>query len=303
MRKQGEEKENGRSFGYLISVTSAVIFGLMPLLTKTVYQSGANSYTAAFMRMLVGTAVFLLLHRLTEKTALSVNKKELKQLLIFAIGYGTTPILLYTSYNYLASGLATTLHFVYPVLVVAGSVLCGLAKLTRRKVICCILCMAGIIAFYTPGGEVSLKGILIALASGVMCAFYTIYLEASDLLRMEPYKLAFWNHGFGMLIIGVCALLLRKFCWPGTAGGWTFALLLGLATAAASFLYQQSEKYIGAQDTALLATFEPLTSIIIGYFVYAEPLTGRNIAGIICILLSVILLSTEKAATSHTNEA
>lgn len=288
------KNKNSRQFGYFIAITSAVIYGLMPLITKTVYESGANSITAAFFRMSVGCAVFLVFHLLTEGGPLGVSKKELKKLCIFAVGYGATPVLLYTSYNYLASGLATTIHFVYPVLVVAGSVLFKLAKLTRRKVICSVLCMAGILAFYTPGGEISVVGILIALASGVAAAFYTIYMEASGLLEMKPYHLAFWSHLLAMAVVTVCALILRKFSFPGTVSGWSFALLLGVTTAAASFLYQESEKHIGAQDTALLSTFEPVTSIIIGYFVLSEPLTARNIAGILCILLSVVLLSTEK---------
>ena len=280
--------------GFLLAIISATFYGLMPLLTKTIYGSGSNSFTVAFLRFVLGAAVFYLMHRLTSKTPVAVSKKEFRQLLICAASYGFTPVLLYTSYNYLASGLATTLHFVYPVFVVIGSVLFGIEKLSRQKVLCCLLCMAGILCFYTPGGNVSLTGILIALASGVVYAFYTVYMAASDLLDMEPYKFSFWKHLLAMIIVGLCAVLLKKIAWPGTLNGWTFMLLLGLLTAAASFLYQQAAKFAGAQNTAMLSTFEPLTSVIIGYFVYREPMTPRNILGIVCILCSVILLSIKK---------
>ena len=137
------KNKNSRQFGYFIAITSAVIYGLMPLITKTVYESGANSITAAFFRMSVGCAVFLVFHLLTEGGPLGVSKKELKKLCIFAVGYGATPVLLYTSYNYLASGVAA--------------------------------------------------------------AFYTIYMEASGLLEMKPYHLAFWSHLLAMAVVTVCA--------------------------------------------------------------------------------------------------
>ena len=280
-----------KKLGVMIAILSGALYGMMPLLTKTVYASGTNSFSVAFLRMCIGTAVFFLLFKLTSKEKLSVSGKEFRELLVCSSAYAFTPVLLYTSYNHLASGLATTLHFVYPVFVVIGSILFRIEKLTRKKALCCVLCMAGIVSFYTPGGEISVKGILIALASGAVYAFYAVYLAASDLLSMDLYKLSFWKHLIGVFIVGICAACLRKFVLPGTGNGWLFMFMLGLLTAAASLLYQQATKLAGAQDTAMLSTFEPLTSVIVGYLVYSEELTPRNIIGIVCILLSVILLS------------
>ena len=281
-----------RKLGVIIATMSGALYGLMPLLTKTVYASGTNSLSVAFLRMCICTAAFLLLFMLTSKETLRVTGKEFRELLVCSSAFAFTPVLLYTSYNYLASGLATTLHFVYPVFVVIGSILFRIEKLTKKKVLCCALCMAGIVSFYTPGGEISVKGILIALSSGAVYAIYAVYLAASDLLSMNPYKLSFWKHLIGLFIVGICAVCLRKIALPGTGTGWTFMLMLGLLTAAASLLYQQATKLAGAQDTAMLSTFEPLTSVIVGYLVYSEELTVRSIIGIVCILLSVILLST-----------
>ena len=281
-----------KKLGVMIAIISGTLYGIMPLLTKTVYASGTNPFTVVFLRMLIGAAIFFILFKLTSKEKLGVSGKEFRQLLICSAAYAFTPVLLYTAYNHLASGLATTLHFVYPVFVVIGSILFKIEKLTKKKALCCVLCMAGIVSFYTPGGEISLKGILIALASGAVYAVYGVYLAASDLLSMDLYKLSFWKHLLSMVIVGVCALCLKKFDLPGTANGWIFMLMLGMLTAAASLLYQQATKLAGAQDTAMLSTFEPLTSVVVGYLVYSEELTVRNVIGIVCILLSVILLST-----------
>lgn len=280
-----------RKLGYLIAVISATLYGFMPLFTKTIYASGANAFTVVFLRLTVGAAVFLIMHFIAEKESLKISKDEFVRLLICSLGYGFTPVLLYTSYLYLDSGLATTLHFVYPVFVVLGSVIFRIEKINARKIICCVLSMAGIVAFYKPGGEISIAGILIALASGVVYAFYSVYLEASGLLKMGPYKLSFWKHLLATGIVSIVALVFRQFAWPGTMTGWSFAVMLGILAAAASFLYQQATKHAGAQSTCLLSTFEPLTSLIVGFFVFNEKLEPLNFLGIACILASVVLLS------------
>ncbi|MFX6409696.1 EamA family transporter, partial [Acinetobacter baumannii] len=79
--------------------------------------------------------------------SLRITHRECRDLAICAIGFSATPILLLSSYHYLPSGLATTIHFVYPTLVLAGCVLFRHEKLTLRKVVCCILCTVGVISF------------------------------------------------------------------------------------------------------------------------------------------------------------
>ncbi|MCQ2414851.1 MAG: EamA family transporter [Lachnospiraceae bacterium] len=290
---------NRKSIGFIIAIVSAVIYGLVPLLTRTIYESGSNSLTVAFLRFVVCTLVFYIAHRLTSEGSIGISKEELPKLLVVGASFGFVPVLLYTSYNYLATGLATTLHFVYPVFVVLGSILFKIEKPTKNKLICCVLCMAGIVAFYTPGGDISIPGILIALASGILYAFYTVYLTSSGLLDMDPYKLSFWKCLFAMILIFIVTAAMGKVSLPGTAKGWIFMLLLGIATAAASFLYQEAARRAGAQNTAMLSTFEPLTSVIVGYFAFGEQITARSAVGIVCILLSVILLGWEGKRSDH----
>ena len=109
--------------GIFLTVLSAVLYGLNPLFSKTINVGGCNSLTQTFARLAAGIVIFFILlvcsgsGSVREKLRLS--RQELKDILICCIGYGLIGPLLFASYNYLASGLATTLHFVYPVLVVA----------------------------------------------------------------------------------------------------------------------------------------------------------------------------------------
>ena len=59
----------------------------------------------------------------------------------------------------------------------------------------------------------------------------------------------------------------------------------------ATVFFQIGAKKIGPEKASLLSTFEPLTSVVGGVLLFREQLTGRSLAGIVCILLAVFLLA------------
>ena len=280
--------------GIFLTVLSAVLYGLNPLFSKTINVGGCNSLTQTFARLAAGIVIFFILlvcsgsGSVREKLRLS--RRELKDILICCIGYGLIGPLLFASYNYLASGLATTLHFVYPVLVVVACIAFRYERATRRKLVCCALCFAGILCFYTPGGDVSAYGVFLALASGVAWAYYIVHLNSSGLVTMAPFKLAFWLCVFSAVLVGGITLAMGEFVWPSTAFTRGALALYCCVSTAASLLFQLGNRFIGAQSASMLSTFEPLTSVVIGILVYHEVLTVRLGIGIFCILLAVFLL-------------
>ena len=293
-----------RAKGIFLTVLSAVFYGLNPLFAKTVYAGGCNSLTLTLARLLAGSVIFLLL-QLSRGGSLRVSRREMKDILICCIGYGLVGPLLFASYNYLASGLATTLHFVYPVLVVAASLALGYEKPSRRKLLCCALCFAGILCFYTPGGNVSARGVLLALASGAAWAYYILHLNSSGLVELEPFKLAFWLCILSAVLVGAITLGTGQLVLPATAASRGALGLFCCVATAASLLFQVGNRYVGAQSASMLSTFEPLTSVVIGILVYREVLIARLGLGILCILLAVLLLARtdEPAAEKSKSEA
>ena len=164
-------------------------------------------------------------------------------------------------------------------------------RANRRKLVCCALCFAGILCFYTPGGDVSAYGVFLALASGVAWAYYIVHLNSSGLVTMATFKLAFWLCVFSAVLVGCITLAMGEFVWPSTAFTRGALALYCCASTAASLLFQLGNRFIGAQSASMLSTFEPLTSVVIGILVYHEVLTVRLGIGIFCILLAVFLLA------------
>ncbi len=279
--------------GIFLTVLSAVFYGLNPLFSKTVGAGGCDPLTQTFARLVMGAVIFLLF-LLPRGRSLRVTRRELRDIMICCIGYGLIGPLLFASYDYLASGLATTLHFVYPVLVVIACIALRYERASRRKLVCCALCFAGIVCFYTPGGEVSAYGAFLALASGVAWAHYIVHLNSSGLVTMEPCKLGFWLCALSAVLVGAITLFAGGFSLPTTAFTRGALVAYCCVATAASLLFQVGNKYIGAQSASMLSTFEPLTSVLVGLLLYHEEMTLRTALGILCILSAVLLLASAK---------
>ena len=126
-------------------ILSAVLFGTMPLMAKRAFALGSNAYTTAFGRFATGAVIAGLVILLHPKQTIRISKKQFRALLLLSLFYAATPVLLYSSYQSIDSGLASTLHFTYPVAVMLLSALLFRERVGRRELVCAVLCMAGVL--------------------------------------------------------------------------------------------------------------------------------------------------------------
>ena len=283
---------NQRTKGFALVILSAAVFGVLPVIVRSINACGSNSIMTSFLRFLLSLIPLYLAVR-GSGAGLRITKSEaLKILLIAVCGLGGTSVLLFLSYNYIPSGMATTIHFVYPVFVILGSVLFLRHKISPVKVLCVALCFGGILLFYGGGGDGSVQplGLLLAFASGITYAFYIVFLDASGLAQMDPTRMIFYMNLFSAIMVGSLAAATGNFTLAISLKGWVLALFLAIVI---SFLavrsFQIGVRYIGPQNAAILSTFEPITSLVVGILVYKEAFTLAGIAGCALILSSVVI--------------
>lgn len=285
---------NDKVKGIGATLLSAIYFGFVPLLMKTVYAGGGNSFTAAFLRFALSIPVLFVVLKL-KGTDLRITREEFRHFLIVtAFGYAGTTLLVFTAYNYIPTGMTTTIHFLYPTFTVAGLMIFYREKIKASKIFCVILCLIGIIMFYNGGeGQASLIGIALALCSSMTYAFYTIFLGKSEVLReIEPMKRLFYMHIIGAVIMLVIGLISGNLNFHMTPLSWgVMALTANLTAFVGALLYQIGVKYIGSESTAMLSTFEPITSVIVGILVYGEPMTLRIFIGCAAIIVSTLIIA------------
>lgn len=289
--------ENGERAGALYVIASAVLFGLMPLLAKIAYADGANASTAVFGRFLTGSAMAFAYLR-CKGEPLRLGRRQMGEIVFLSVFYALTPMLLYLSYGFISSGLATTLHFTYPVAVMCLMGLFFRARFSPRQMCCAALCAAGIFLLYRPGQSADGFGMALAAVSGLLYAGYIIVLGHSHLRGVGIFVLTFWISLSSALMIGVFAVLTGSLAWNQGAAAWASEAGLGLlATVLALAFFQKGLFLCGEVKASLLSTFEPLTSIAVGLAVYGEPMTPRLAAGMALILLSSVLLVLGRSRT------
>lgn len=283
---------NTKSKGILAVIVSATIFGSMPLMAKFVYESGGNATSLAFLRFLLILPFLYLLIKKDGKETLKIEKEEFKKItLVATLGYGATALLLYLSYNYIPSGMATTIHFIYPVFVILGCILFFKEKPSIPKLIAVILCLFGVLMFFDGKGNTDFTGIFLSFMSSITFAFYTVYLDKSDLKKISTIKLTFYLCLIAAIMMLIFSLITKTFVMNMKPLGWIMALLLSLSVGFGVTLFQFGIKAIGPQNTSILSTFEPITSVIIGVLLLNESFGIKTFLGILFILLGVIIIS------------
>lgn len=278
--------------GYFCIIVSAIIFGCMPLGVKTLYAEGVNSISMVLMRNLLPLPILALLAKREEGT-LRLPKGSLMETALIALFSGClTPMLLFSSYNYISSGTATVFHFIYPAATVLGSALFLKEKVGRGPLSCILICTAGIALFYNPADPIDPRGSALALLSGITYATYILLLSRYHYKGMSGFKLSFYVCLFTSIFLFAVGLFTHQLIFPHSVQGWLLAILVAcMISVCAVVLFQQGTFLIGGQRAAILSTFEPITSLVMGALVFREVVGVRTLIGSFLVVLATILIA------------
>lgn len=285
--------------GYLFAVLSAIIYGCMPLMSKYIYADGVNPFTLVFLRNLFSVLPLGALAYKECKT-LKVAIKSLPSIsLISVLGCSFTPMLLFSSYQFIPSGTATVFHFAYPAVVMVAGILLFKNKVQITNIVCMLLCVLGVSLFYTPQQTLSPVGSLLALSSAITFAAYVLLLSRFNRRNGSGFLFCFYISIVSSIFSLIICLLTKNLSLPTTLLGWGLCVLFSLlVTTGAVTLFQQSTFLIGGEKASILSTLEPITSVIIGGIVFKEQIGVRVILGTVLVVTAsilIVLLGTKKA--------
>lgn len=275
--------------GYIYTALSAIIFGLMPLLTKIIIARGATSLTIPFFRVFYVTIVLFFVLKI-KKIDLHLEKRDLLSVILTSIfGSGLTIIILNESYNYVDTGIATSLHFLYPLFV---AILCCFfygEKIKKKQIISLSFALVGIICFMSKGNG-SLFGYLLAIASGLTYAFYLVKMDKSGLVKMNALKLSFYLALFTTIEIFTMNLFMQDVVFKMDVLSYTLLLVLALSSSfLATVLLQKGVLLLGSTRASFICLLEPVTSMIVGILWLNEALTFNKGLGGLAIIISLII--------------
>ena len=283
--------------GITMTAAAGIIFGAFPIFTTLFVQFGGN-VDAFNLYGFVLSVVFLAGYILLTKRSFAVPKKLVLWIVLAGVANVVTRILLTYSYQYLDVGIATTLHFLYPLFAAVLGVVCFREKIPLYKWIAFAVASLSVSMFATgvqAGGQ--WIGIVLAAASGICFALYMLITEKADLTQIDPVVFVFYVSAVstvGCLFMGVSGSLTESIPIKALI---VLALCAIINNVLAFALQQQGVKYLGAAMTALFSLFEPIFSCVFGAIFLQQAMSLKSGAGIVLILLSLaatVLLDHKK---------
>lgn len=286
--------------GYPAGIITGITYGLNPLFGVPLMKEGAAIESILFFRYAIAVLFlggFLLLSRQSFK----ISWKQAGVLLILGLLYTSSSVFLFEAYSYIASGLATTIIFLYLVLV--AIIMVFLRVVPSWPVwLSIILTFVGVVIMTQSDSTQTINpiGVILSLGSALVYALFIVIINRSKIIsNISNSLLTFYALTVGAIIFLGKITLSDIHITTGLTGNMVWLNLVGLAilpTVVSTATLAIATRNIGATKASVLGVFEPVTAILIGTVVFGEALTTNIIVG---ILLSIAAITFMIAKTKR----
>ena len=287
-----DKKMGTKTKGYLLGAVAAATYGMNPLFALPLYGNGMNPDSVLLFRYMFALPVIGVMLKMKGRS-FSITRKELLMCIFLGLMMSLSSLMLFESYNHMDAGIASTLLFVYPIMVAIMMSTLYKERLTPVTILCIALALTGIWLLYKTGqgSTLSKTGTLMVMISALSYAVYIVGVNRPSLSETPTIKITFYVLLFGMLLFAGRLAWNRDITLPDAWYLWGNLLALGILPTAVSLLCTTSAiQYIGSTDTAILGALEPVTALLFGVTVFGERLSIRDMIGLVLIIVSVTLV-------------
>ena len=284
--------------GILYAAVSSSTFGLAPFFSLTLLLAGFSAFEVLSYRWGVAT-IALTLFGWCSGCSFRLEKKDFLVVLLLSLLRAVTSFSLLIAYQNIATGVASTIHFMYPLAVSLVMMYFFQEKKSLWVMFAVFMSLLG--AALLSSGELEAKngdtivGLVAACVSVFSYAGYIVGVRMTRAVRINSTVLTCYVMGLGTVLYFIGALTTSGL--QLVADGYTWLIILGLAlpaTAISNITLVRAIKYAGPTLTSILGAMEPLTAVVIGVFVFKELFTLNSAIGVILILLAVSVVIFRK---------
>lgn len=283
--------------GYVLGAVAAASYGLNPLFALPLYQAGLDPDSVLFYRYLLAVVMLGTLMAV-RRHSFALSRRDILPLAVMGLLFSFSSLTLFASYNYMDAGIASTILFLYPVMVAVIMALFFRERITAVTVLSILLALAGIALLYRGGDGATLNpvGVALVFLSSLCYAIYIVGVNRSSLRELSTEKLTFYTLLFGSIVYlvrlrGVADLQMipSPLLWINAISLALFPTIISLVAMAGAI------RRIGSTPTAILGALEPVTALFFGVLVFHEQLTLRILTGVVLILVAVTLIIAGKS--------
>lgn len=283
--------------GIFYAIISSASFGFSPLFSIGLLSAGLSNFDVLSYRWLIAGLV-LMGYAILKKKSLRINSfDEAWKIILLSILRAVTSVNLLIGYANISSGIATTINFMYPVIVA----ICMMLFFREKKSIVDICAIgASIFGVYllasgnsiiVDGGDTRL-GLICSIISAFSFAAYYIVMKQVKADKIEVVKFTTWIMMLSAFYFIICAFAFEgRISLISDGRSWLNILGLGLwATMVSNITGVKAIRRIGPTHTSVLGALQPVTALILGVLFLNEHLYMRSVIGIAIILIAVSII-------------
>ena len=232
---------------------------------------------------------------LLRKEDFRVTWHQARRLLLLGLLFSLSSLTLFQAYHYIPSGVATTIVFLYPVLVALIMMFLKVYP-TWQVWVSIIATFIGVLFLCRTDGTHALqwRGLALSFASALSYAMFIVIVNRSrSVHRISNSMLTFYALLTGVAIFSLHALVAHVPLLAGLHGVMPWFNLLGLAvlpTIVSTATLAMATRIIGATKASVLGVFEPVTAILVGALAFGESITVNIVIGIILTMAAIVFM-------------
>lgn len=303
LARYDKKRRRIRLNGFFYAAISSASFGFSPLFSISLLTAGLSNFDILSYRWGIAGLVLMIYAFCKKKSLRLLSWNETWKIMLLSALRSLTSITLLIGYANISSGIASTINFMYPIIVA----ICMMIFFGDRK--CPIDIMAIAVSIFgvyliasgdsliIEGGNTAL-GLTCSFISAISFAAYYILMKRLKADKIEVVKFTTWLMVLSAFYFIVCAfffnggLVMVKDC-----KSWLLISGLGLwSTMISNFTGVKAVRRIGPTLTSILGALQPLTAVILGVIFLHEHLYIRSIIGITLIMsaVSVVVMHQKK---------
>ncbi|MCM1163892.1 MAG: DMT family transporter [Muribaculaceae bacterium] len=288
--------------GYLLAAIAAATYGTNPAFAVPLYEEGMNPTSVLLFRYLLSLPILWLIIKVRGQN-LKLQRGEIAPVIILGVLMGLSSLGLFESYKYMNAGVASTLLFMYPVMVALLMTFFYHERFRATTALCLLVMVAGLmLLIHTDGsGGISLVGFLLVFVSSLTYAIYLVMTNVSAKIKNIPtIKLLFYQ-----LLSGVCVFLFMLICGepltiPSGIVGWVDVTALALLPTVMSLYCTTAAIHrIGSTPTAIFGALEPVTAVVLSVVLLNQTMSVNEMLGGLLIVIATSLV----VASDHVDHA
>lgn len=276
--------------GYFLAMISAISYGLIPLFILPIKQNNFPLDTTLFYRFLI-SAVFLLGIILYNKESLRINRYELIVFSLLGLFYGFSADLLFLGYDQLTPGIASTILFVYPVIVALVMIIFFKEKIKLLTLLALTITLLGILILSAKDSLLNIRffGLFVTLGAALFYALYIITVNKAR-LKASGWKITFYSMIFTSLYyLTKTQIFDESLIIPDSNTLISFIIFALVTTVISNTALIYAIKYIGSTPTSIMGAMEPVVAVLVSVFLFHELMTRNLLLGVVLILVGVII--------------